>query len=96
MSERNAGIITGRREMAERAALELRRRIAAWRAEEEQQQGFFGRARAAFLWAVTERWCRRIEGLAATLEAEGLRLRSEEVEARRRAEQPKRRRWPWQ
>jgi hypothetical protein len=99
MPDRDAhalGVVTGRREVAERAASELRRHVAQWRAEDSTTKGLVGAARVALTWALTERWCTRLEALAASWESEALRLRQDEVKRMAAPVAPRKRNWlPW-
>jgi len=76
------GVATGRRELAERLLAELRRTAATWRGAEAKTGGLLTSLRSAFFWAVTERWCSRVEALAAQVEAQLAELRTAEVGAR--------------
>lgn len=76
------GLATGRRELAERLVGELRKSAANWRVAESKSTGLFGAFRTAFLWALTERWCSRLEALAAQAEADLAELRTAEQSAR--------------
>jgi hypothetical protein len=66
---------------------ELRRTAATWRAAEAKAGGPLGAVRSAFLWALTERWCSRVEVLAAQVESELAQLRTAELGARAQYEQ---------
>lgn len=68
--------------MAERVVAELRKAAAAWRASEAKVTGLAGMLRAAFLWSLTERWCSRLELLAAQVESDVAQLRTLEEQAR--------------
>lgn len=81
------GLATGRRELAERLLGELRRQVALWRAAEAKAGGPLGAVRSAFLWSLTERWCSRVEALAAQVESELAQLRTAELGARAQYEQ---------
>lgn len=76
------GVATGRRETAERVVGELRKAVATWRASEAKPSSGLGAAlRAAFFWAVTERWCARLETLAAQVDSDLAQLRTAEQQA---------------
>lgn len=75
------GVATGRRELAERFVGELRRASAKWRATEAKVGGLMGSLKSAFFWNLTERWCARVEELAAQVEADVAQLRTAEQQA---------------
>jgi len=81
------GVTTGRRELAERIVGELRRRAARWRGADASPRGLLGSLQAAFVWSVTERWCARLEELAAGIETELAQLRTDELAKRAAYEQ---------
>lgn len=92
------GVITGRREMAERAAALIRQRVSMWRTTGAKASGVLGSVRAALLWSITEAWYARCDELAAMLETEAAGLRTEEgrrIQALQATRVPKARRWPW-
>lgn len=93
---RALGVATGRREVVERAASELRRHVAQWRAEESKAKGLLGSARAALAWALHDRWCSRLEALAASWDTEAQKLRTEEAKRMVAAAAPRKGSWlPW-
>lgn len=81
------GVATGRRELAERLLGELRRTASTWRVAEATAGGLRGSLRSAFFWQLTERWCSRVEGLAAQIESQIAELRTAELAARTAYEQ---------
>ena len=84
------GVATGRRELAERLLGELRRTAATWRVAEAKTGGLLGSIRSAFFWQLTERWCGRVEALAAQIETQLAELRTAELAARSSYEQAQR------
>jgi hypothetical protein len=80
-----AGILAGRREAFERVAALIRQSAAAWRAEEAKR----GRIKAAFLWASTELWLARLEGIALALDQQVNALRTQEAAGQKAPPAPK-------
>lgn len=72
------GVARGRREALEWVAGELRSLGERSRAEESQGATLLERARAALLWAVTERWAQRLDTLRASVERHAASLQATE------------------
>jgi hypothetical protein len=64
--------------MMERLAVELRKRAAAYRAEESRRSRLIG----ALLWSVTEAWIARLEAFAAQIDQELIGVRGQEQQLR--------------